>query len=221
MAWIIIKNNLSFNTTENKLLQSLAQQFPCNFKDIFIKHFKSKKMRIKNRRRNNLLLSRRGKPQATKAELMRPDNLSDISDENYSHGYHNPDYSRNNFWPDYMDQEDRGYNGYEPTGYIESEHFEPEHPMNRAVGFGNENSQFVEDFNRMKSRSEQWYREGLHPRKLQEQQNENRYDPNRPEYFGPFGKPHDFYDEEAIDDELWREYPRLKRPNIRDKWSEG
>ncbi|MFL5754308.1 MAG: hypothetical protein ACJ76F_12930, partial [Bacteroidia bacterium] len=58
------------------------------------------------------------------------------------------DYSRRNFWPDQKDEEDHGYDDFEPTGFIESEnHDDGEH---ETYGYGNENSQFVEDFNRMK-----------------------------------------------------------------------
>jgi hypothetical protein len=96
--------------------------------------------------------ARRSRPEWREDEHTGMDRRSDgLRDDRFSHGYHNSDYNRKNFWSGNSAYEDRrGWN--EPTGFMESER-----PRNRngykrrkTSGYGNENSRFAEDFERMR-----------------------------------------------------------------------
>ncbi len=67
------------------------------------------------------------------------------------HGYHNPDHDSRNYWAYNPEHEDSYYTHQDEPQIMEDSRM----PRNRnmATGYGNENSQFVEDFNNAKNRT--------------------------------------------------------------------
>jgi hypothetical protein len=95
--------------------------------------------------------ARRSRPEWMEDEPTGRDYQNDdVRDDRFSHGYHNRDYNRKNFWPDRYDREDH-FNENEPTGYFDSGY---ERHGRKTYGYGNENSQFAEDFDNMSRGSE-------------------------------------------------------------------
>jgi len=83
--------------------------------------------------------------------------IETLNENRFSHGYENPDYSRRNYWRDDLEREDHGMNENEPTGFFDSHPSQHGRRVNRAVGYGDENSRFAEDFNRRRRNYDKEY----------------------------------------------------------------
>ncbi len=161
------------------------------------------------------LTARRANQQWKETEPVGTDNINDdVIDDRFSHGYHNQDYSAKNFWP--ADKERENYRGYEsePTGFIQSQaswEGQSDKPHN-AVGYGNENSQSVQDFYNMKYGSEGTdAEERFRNRKIKMQPTPDIIKTSSTDDL-------DIFEDVPLKNTAnTNEFRRAKRPNIRDK----